>query len=203
MGVIMGVSKQAKTLSDSQVKALTTYLSTSRNPKRNLTILYLSVKAGLRAKEIAALTWKMTLDGEGDLGTSINLTNKASKGRSGRIIPINKTLSFALKDLLNESRTSRSFDLETSYVVTTERSKATSAQVIVNMFKDWYSRLGFVGCSSHSGRRTMITNAAKKVGLVGGSLRDVQLLAGHSSFQTTQRYIDYDTEAQRSLMNLI
>jgi integrase len=203
MGVIMGVSKQAKTLSDSQVKALTTYLSTSRNPKRNLTILYLSVKAGLRAKEIAALTWKMTLDGEGDLGTSINLTNKASKGRSGRIIPINKTLSFALKDLLNESRTSRSFDLETSYVVTTERSEKTSAQVIVNMFKDWYSRLGFVGCSSHSGRRTMITNAAKKVGLVGGSLRDVQLLAGHSSLQTTQRYIDYDTEAQRSLMNLI
>ena len=71
------------------------------------------------------------------------------------------------------------------------------------MFQRWYSDLGFIGCSSHSGRRTFITNLAKSVSLVGGSLRDVQSLAGHSNLQTTQRYIEADTDCQRKLVDLV
>ena len=59
------------------------------------------------------------------------------------------------------------------------------------------------GCSSHSGRRTFITRAARKVCEVGGSVRDVQQFAGHASLQTTQRYIEGDTEAKRKLVQLI
>ncbi|WP_253278846.1 site-specific integrase, partial [Roseobacter sp. HKCCD7390] len=68
----------------------------------------------------------------------------------------------------------------------------------VNMFASWYRDLGLLGCSSHSGRRTFITNAAKKITDVGGSLRDVQYLAGHTSLHTTERYIDYSTVARAS-----
>jgi integrase/recombinase XerD len=57
--------------------------------------------------------------------------------------------------------------------------------------------------SSHSGRRTFITKAARKLSQVGGSLRDLQLMAGHKSLSTTQRYIDYDTEAQKKLIELL
>ena len=71
----------------------------------------------------------------------------------------------------------------------------------------WFARafraIGLEGCSSHSGRRTFITRAARLVHETGGSLRDVQLLAGHRSIQTTQRYIDGDTDAQRKLVSLI
>ena len=74
---------------------------------------------------------------------------------------------------------------------------------IVMWFRVAYRRLGLDGCSSHSGRRTFITNAARLVHKAGGSLRDVQVLAGHSSIQTTQRYIDGDSDAQRKLVSLI
>src|SRR5882762_6839005 len=66
-----------------------------------------------------------------------------------------------------------------------------------------YRDLGFVGCSSHSGRRTFITNAARKISTVGGSLRDVQMLAGHTNLRTTQRYIDANPEAQVRIVELV
>ena len=74
---------------------------------------------------------------------------------------------------------------------------------IVNCFAMAYRVVGLEGCSSHSGRRTFITRAARLVHKAGGSLRDVQLLAGHRSIQTTQRYIDGDTDAQRKLVSMI
>ena len=81
--------------------------------------------------------------------------------------------------------------------------RGTSPQVIVNSFAEWYRKLGFVGCSSHSGRRSFITQAARKASLVGGSLRDVQALAGHASLSTTSRYIETDNEAQQKLVNIV
>jgi integrase/recombinase XerD len=71
------------------------------------------------------------------------------------------------------------------------------------MFQRWYRNMGFVGCSSHSGRRTFITNAARKISTVGGSLRDVQMLVGHTNLRTTQRHIDANPQAQVRIVELV
>ena len=78
-----------------------------------------------------------------------------------------------------------------------------TALSIVVWFNRAFRTIGLKGCSSHSGRCTFITRAARLVHNAGGSLRDVQLLAGHRSIQTTQRYIDGDTDAQRKLVSMI
>ena len=78
-----------------------------------------------------------------------------------------------------------------------------TALSVVVWFNRAFRNVGLNGCSSHSGRRTFITRAARLVHKAGGSLRGVQLLAGHRSIQTTQRYIDGDSDAQRRLVSLI
>ena len=199
----MALGKQAKILTKGQVDSLTAFLLTRRHGLRDQTVFLLSVRAGLRAKEVANLRWSMLLTPEGEISNAIHLTDNASKGHSGRVIPLNKQLRINLVKLLAVAKQGHNFDLEKSYVITTERSAQTSPQAVVNMFKRWYNDVGLLGCSSHSGRRTFITNAARKISTVGGSLRDVQMLAGHSSLAVTQRYIEGDSEARQKIVDLI
>ena len=199
----MGLGKQSKVLSKSQIEMVSTFLRMKRNGLRNQTIFLLSVKCGLRSKEISRLTWKEVCNSNGEVDSYINLTNRSSKGVSGRVIPLHKNVRDNLVELLDISKQFRDFNIDTSNVIRTERSKSTSSQSIVNMFQDWYKRLGLVGCSSHSGRRTFITETSKKISLVGGSLRDIQMMVGHSSLQTTQRYIESDSESQRKVVDLL
>ena len=141
----------------------------------------------------------MLTDAEGELVDAIALENSASKGKGGgRTIPLNKELRASLLALHNETKPEAG-----DYVITSERGGRMTPNSIVMWFNRVFKSFGFDGCSSHSGRRTFITNAARKVSLVGASLRDVQQLAGHSSLQTTQRYVEGDTEAKRKLVNLI
>ena len=199
----MGIGKQSKTLNKSQIEMMRTYLRSKRNGLRNETIFLLSVKAGLRSKEISQLSWKEVCNSDGEVSDHINLTNRTSKGLSGRVIPINKDLRKNLMELLSEHRQFKSFNHDTSFVVRTERQPFTTSQTIVNMFQGWYGRLGLLGCSSHSGRRTFITETSKKISLVGGSLKDIQMMVGHKSLQTTQRYIEGDSESQKKVVDLI
>ena len=89
----MSLRRQAKTFTKTQSEAILAYLAKTRHPDRNRVIFLLSTKAGLRAKEIASLTWDMVTDGDGAIGPAIRLEDKASKGLSGRVIPMNQRSS--------------------------------------------------------------------------------------------------------------
>ena len=86
------------------------------------------------------------------------------------------------------------------WVIVSRSRKAMSAQVVTNWFFTLYLGLGFDGCSSHSGRRTAITRWARNISRAGGSLRDVQSLARHSSLQMTQRYIEVSEDAMKKVV---
>ena len=161
----------------------------------------LSIKAGLRAKEIACITWCMVTDADGQVAEMLALPNRASKGRGGgRMIPLNLTLHAALVAL---HQLCGAVVSPARAVVSSERGGPLTASSVTKWFFHLYRDVGMSGCSSHSGRRTFITRAARKVSAVGGSVRDVQQLAGHASLQTTQRYIEGDTDAKRKLVQLI
>jgi integrase len=188
--------RQAKILSRDNLGDLLTFASTTRHPLRNRLIVLLSVKAGLRAAEIAKLTWQMVLTPSGEIGPVIELHDSIAKKSGGRLIPINPDLRDALIAWLALGQAHGS-------IICSERGGPMTPVSVVNWFAKAYRAIGLQGCSSHSGRRTFITRGARLVHKAGGSLRDVQLLAGHRSIQTTQRYIDGDTDAQRKLVSLI
>jgi integrase/recombinase XerC len=197
----MSLGKQAKILTDKQVRAVLSELDTRRYPLRDRVIFLLSIKSGLRAKEIASVTWAMVTDAEGEIADVIALQNRASKGKGGgRHIPMHPDLKAALTVLHRDRGEKARPDMP---VVHSERDRGLSAAAIVVWFHRLYSSLGMVGCSSHSGRRSFITRAARKISEVGGSLRDIQQLAGHASLGTTARYIEADAAAQRKVVALI
>ena len=188
--------RRAKILSIADVGDMLAFASCTRHPLRNAVIVLLSAKAGLRAGEIANLTWEMVADANGRIGGFIELCDQAAKKCSGRSIPLHPDLIAALA-------TWRQVAPPSDYVIASERGGRMRPLSIVVWFNRAFKNIGLKGCSSHSGRRTFVTRAARIVHKTGGSLRDVQLLAGHRSIQTTQRYIDGDTDAQRKLISMI
>jgi integrase len=159
-------------------------------------MVLLSVKAGLRAAEIANLDWSMVLDARGRIGLTLELPDRAAKRGSGRRLPLHPDLRAALTQLARVAG-------KTGPVIASARGGHLRPNSVVNWFVAAFAALRLRGCSSHSGRRTFITQAARLAHRAGGSLRDVQLLAGHRSIVTTQAYIDGDTDAQRKLVALL
>ena len=191
------IGKRAKILSANNVEDLLVFARQTRHPVRNEVLVLLSVKAGLRAGEIANLTWPMLVEPTGEIGMSLELQDRVAKKGSGRVIPMHPDLHAALVKL------ARLTLILHGPVIQSERGGPMTPVSIVSWFGKAYRAVGLEGCSSHSGRRTFITRAARLVHKAGGSLRDVQMLAGHRSLLTTQRYIDGDTDIQRKLISLI
>lgn len=97
----MSLGKQAKVLSESQQRAVLSYLAGRRTAARDTVMFLLSVDAGLRAKEIAALDWSMLTDAAGKLTDEIRLQDRASKGKSGGVVYMSTRLRSALAALID------------------------------------------------------------------------------------------------------
>jgi integrase len=190
--------RQAKLISDSVLQRMLAHVRRhSPTPARDRVMILLSLRAGLRAAEIAKLTWPMVLDARGRVGDVLVVTDRIAKKRGGRRIPLHADLRTALVGLW------RLTDIADGPIVRSLRGGAMKPNSIVNWFVALFAALDVDGCSSHSGRRTFITQAARNAHRAGCSLRDVQLLAGHRSIETTQQYIDGDTHGQRRLVALL
>jgi integrase/recombinase XerD len=192
------MTKSAKVLATGDVRRLMSYAKQGRYGLRNQVMVLLSCKAGLRAAEIAGADWSMIVSAAGKVDSYIHVGSHIAKYQSGRTIPLNPELRKALVVLHRiQGRPSE------GAVVQSERGGHMTPGSVVNWFRSSYARLNMRGCSSHSGRRTFITRSARLLAKAGGSLRDVQELAGHRALTTTERYIEGDRDAQRKLVRLV
>lgn len=188
----------AKVLQPGDVRALLRHVEGQRHYERNRVMVLLSFKAGLRACEMAGLDWSMVLASNMHIGDQISIARSIAKRGSGRRIPLHTELKTALRRLHKAEGKP-----VTGPVLRSERGCHLTARSVVNWFRSVYNQLALPDCSSHSGRRTFITTAARVLAQTGGSLRDIQELAGHRALTTTESYIEGDRAAQRRLIRLI
>jgi len=95
--------KQAKIIGDRELKAVLGFVARDRHAVRDRAIVLLSVKAGLRAAEIAKLEWSMVLDARGRVADTMCVEDVIAKSRAGRRVPLHPDLREALTKLLRQS----------------------------------------------------------------------------------------------------
>ena len=137
------IGKRAKILAQAHVEDLLFFAQHTRHPIRNQVIVLLSLKAGLRAAEIANQTWDMVVDPTGEIATTLELQDRVAKKGSGRVIPIHPDLREALMQL----RSTRSG--ANGAVIQSERGGPMRPIAIVCWFAKAYRAIGLTGCSSH------------------------------------------------------
>jgi integrase/recombinase XerD len=186
--------KQARTLTDKQLKMVLAHCATRRHAARDRCIIMFSFLAGLRAKELSALTVANVKDDRGERRDEFLLAANQTKGRKARLVYISSRLKKELETYL------KSVQLRPicPALFQSQKGAAFSANTMCQLFLNIYSACGIDGASSHSGRRTFITKLAGK----GVSVRVLAELAGHSSIAVTQRYIDVNEGQMKAAVEL-
>lgn len=181
---LVAAVKQAKTLSQTELKRVLAVVSANRHAERNRLAVKLSFFAGLRVKEIASLTVGDVFTQTGEVKSMVYLTAEQTKGSSGRTIVFGTRLLDALRTYyiymkLKPQDAGRP-------LLRSQKGAAFSANSLCQLFAHLYELAGIEGASSHSGRRNFISALAAK----GVSAKVLMTLAGHKNLATTQRYID-------------
>lgn len=186
---------QAATLTEQQLQRVLQQAARSKQPIRNRCILLLTHWAGMRVGEVAALLWSDVVDAQGTVRSEFRLTAQQTKGRRARVVLVNERLQAELQRYV-QAVGQRGAQLP---FFASQRSPGFTANTLTHIVNSLYQRAGIDGGSSHSGRRSFITNLAER----GISVRVLQHLAAHANIATTQRYIDIKPSMLRAAVELV
>ena len=187
---------QAKTLNQAEIDQVLRYIATKqRYSIRNKAMLLTSFYSGMRVGEIASLRVCDIQNEDGTIKGEIRLSSSQTKGNVGRVVFVNDKLRTEIASYLQSYKVKD----RTQPLFYTEKRNGFTANTLTQWFFWLYKRSGVSSASSHSGRRTFITNLANK----GVGVRVLASLAGHKSINTTQIYIETNDEIKRNAVELI
>ena len=192
------MSKQAKTLTATELRRVLDYTATRKHSARNRALLMTTHLSGMRVGEVASLRNSDVLDGEGNIRTEIRLSAEQTKGNEARVVFVNDKLRKELELYTRFMDKSKINPLLKFFYSQKRKSDGFTANTLTQFFHYLYKRAGIDGASSHSGRRTFITNLASK----GVGVRVLMSLAGHKNISTTQAYIDVNDDMKRKAVEL-
>ena len=191
------MSKQAKTLTATETRRVLDYVATRPHAERNRAMFLTMLYAALRVKECASLRYEDVLDAEGKIKAEIYLSAEQTKGgKTGTVFvsdKLRKELQAYVRAVPYKSITDKLFYSQKRPV------DGWNSNTLCQFFHHLFRNVGIDGASSHSPRRTAITNLADK----GVSVRVLQSIARHANISTTQCYIDVNDAMKRKAIELI
>lgn len=198
--------KQARTLNEKELNALLLYINTRKHAARDRAIVLMTFWGGMRIGEVASTRIKDVLATDGTIKHEINLSAEQTKGKYGRTVVLADKLRKELMNYLlarfdkKELVALHYSDLINKPLFATQKSEGFNANTLTYTMHMLYKDAGFLdGASSHSGRRSFLTNlSAKSV-----PLKVLMELAGHRQAQTTMRYINVTSDMKRAAVELV
>lgn len=198
--------KQARTLNEKELNALLLYINTRKHAARDRAIVLMTFWGGMRIGEVASTKIKDVLATDGTIKHEINLSAEQTKGKYGRTVVLADKLRKELMSYLlarfdkKELVALHYSDLINKPLFATQKSEGFNANTLTYTMHMLYKDAGFLdGASSHSGRRSFLTNlSAKSV-----PLKVLMELAGHRQAQTTMRYINVTSDMKRAAVELV
>ena len=189
------MSKQAKTLTSIEIRRVLDFIATRKHALRNRTMVLTTFLSGLRVGEVAALRYMDILDADEEVRSEVRLDATQTKGNEGRVVFVNAKLQ---RELASYVKAVPYLNLADKLFYT-QKNEGFTANTLTQFFHYLYRAVGIEGASSHSGRRTFITNLASK----GVGVRVLMELSGHKNISTTQAYIDVNDDMMRKAVELI
>jgi len=192
------MAKQAKTLTQQELRRVLDYTATRKHSVRNRALLMTTHLSGMRVGEVASLRNSDVLDAEGNIRNEIRLSAEQTKGNEARVVFVSDKLRKELELYTRTMNKATINPLLKFFYSQKSSSDGFTANTLTQFFHYLYKRAGIDGASSHSGRRTFITNLATK----GVGVRVLMSLAGHKNISTTQAYIDVNDDMKRKAVEL-
>lgn len=196
---------QARTLNEKELKLLLLYVSTKKHAARDRAMVLMTYWGGMRIGEVAATKIGDVLAVDGTIKHELRLTAAQTKGRHARTVVLADKLRKELLIYLQQRFGARQLialnytDYVNSPLFATQKREGFTANTACYHFHMLYKSAGLTGASSHSGRRSFITQLSSK----SVPLKVLMELAGHRQAQTTMRYVDVTMDMKKAAVELL
>ena len=175
---------QARALGAAEMEQVLEHVNAGRHAHRNRCFILLTHLAGLRVGEVASLRWLDVMTADGHIKDEVRLLPEMTKGKHARTVFISTRLRQELQQYADIYRRAAPLYCPLFYSQKGVRSGFTANSLTQTIAK-LYRSAGLDGATSHSGRRTFLTNLANK----GTAIHLLRTLAGHRSISTTATYL--------------
>ena len=187
--------KRAHVLSNKEIKRVFAHISERPFAERNRAIFQLSIYAGMRVGEIAALRYGDVFTPDGRVREQIQLSAAQTKGNKARTVLLNAQVQREMA-LYGRSQATR---MAGAPLFVSKAGSAFSPNSLVQAFARIYQRAGVDQATSHAGRHFFLTSLAEK----GVSIHVLAALAGHRNISTTMVYLHANANVLRAAVELI
>ena len=188
-----------KILSKQQLNVFFKTIESFPHSQRNRLVVALTYFCALRIGEVAQLKWENVLDKNYVVKDEIVFEKHQVKARQKQRVLLNKRARLEIKRYLDWFiQKHKSIDL-TKPLIQSQKNTEFSPNSLCQRINELYKKANYSNITSHSGRKSYITNLANKA----INMKVIMKLVRHRNLSTTQRYIEVNDKQLEEANELV